>query len=328
MKIQNPKSKAQNKSQLPKLKSKIFFWFGSWILILGFTALAVGCGQGVKSEISVVPGQPTGLSIRGTVLSTVNGTATGKVAGAQVSLSGVSNTTTITDTDGNYVFENVNTGSYTVVVTKEGFQMGRSSGSFVDSAPSNAVLTLDVSLDDNPVINSVTIEASSLPETIVVTFSEPMDKATVLANINYAGTKLFGAIETAASWSSDGRILYVRPTSSLLPSSKYSLYLAGQDSTYASMRDLDGNGFDRESNTVGTVAISYYYSYYGSGQPIDGPLVIELSNISVSETAPTVAPANLKVVTSSSTTEIDYQDIDYYGHTLSLGIFLAGAGDC
>lgn len=266
----------------------------------GFGLLISGCGS-VKSEINVVPGQPTGLSIRGTVWSVASGKITGKVKEASVSLSGTLSSTVTTDADGNYVFENVNPGTYTVVVTKEGAQQGTNTGTFVDNASSNSVLTLDINLKDDPTLISTVVDKSTSPETVILTFSEAMDKSTVIASLSYDGVRAFGQVESSTNWSADGKILSVQLKGGSLAGSKYSLILAGPTGACGTMTDLNGNVFDPVGNTI---------TYYNSTYSLSSPFTISL-NVGGTETAPTAAPTNLKVMNSSGTTEIDYLDVNF-----------------
>jgi hypothetical protein len=240
----------------------------------------------------------------------VAGRNTGTVSNAVVYLSGIANATVLSDANGNYVFNNVGAGEYSVIATKEGYQMARSHAYFYSDPSNNMVATADINLVDNPALVSVVLDKSTSPETVVVTFTEAMDKSSVVASLSYDGTKTFGVVESETSWSTDNKILYVRPKASFNLKGRYSLILKGRDgSTSASMRDLNDNLFDRYGNSTS-------YSYYSESYYI-GPVVYSL-NVSGSEEAPVVAPTNLKVINSSGTTEIDYQDINYYYETLYL----------
>ncbi len=291
----------------------------SVILLLAVSVSLFGCGQGIKSEVSIVPGAAKGLTIQGTVktgayaytmssYSYVSYSFLQKdaIAGAKVSIPGLASSAVVTDANGFYSIKNVSPGSYTVIVTREGFQDGVAKGAFPENPSENTVLTLDVLLVDNPKIVSATIDANSALNSAVIVFSEPMDITTVIPTLYYAGMSSYGVsskgvVEAEKSWDTANKILTIKPKNNFLSGSLYGIFLSGPAGDYLSIKDMSGNSLD-------------YSGYSTSGNS----LMVNLITTVATAPAPSAAPANFQFKTANGTTEIDYSDIYYYNNYVTL----------
>ena len=294
-------------------------WF-----IVSFLAifLVVGCGQQVP-EVNIKSGQPEGLSINGQVYEPISSTSSSPnlekpIANAEVSLSGAVTQVTTTDASGQYVFNNVSAGNYTVTVSKEGYQTTIVDGEFdMEEIPDNTVLTMsNVVLYPLVKINTINVydEAGPGSDRIEIIFTRSMDKDTIVTDLVYGGARIMsvsGGVAIDQSWDADNKILTITPRDGFADGAMYSLRLRGQDGYASGIKDSERNSLlSMPPSGAGFVAFSYNY---------DG-IYIGIFTGGAATTSP-AAPANLaaKARSSSANGAIDFKDVNYaYGESVYL----------
>ncbi len=234
-----------------------FLLLGSAVLIYGFVA---GCGQvNQPANIQSSSAPPSGLSVMGTVYvygKENQGTQDNpkynigdKVPSALITLSGADGTsvpsrTTVTNSNGEYVFDNVAFGTYRLIASAEGcpkyisrpFTTSRIIMDQAPGAPSipadESTFTQDIILNSWPIITSVSPEAGIIADnqTFVYTFNEAINKDSIIANIIPMGPREFEVNKYADSnctvaLSNGNKTLTITPKSSLVPNMKYSIFL-------------------------------------------------------------------------------------------------------
>jgi hypothetical protein len=115
------------------------------IVLIVFVCSAFGFGQGTASRITGTVKDPTGASVGGANVTVTN------------EATKVSFTMQTTDS-GNYVFDSVQVGVYTIAIEKQGFKKFVSTGNQVNV---NQPTTLDVNLEVGAVTDTVTVVASA-----------------------------------------------------------------------------------------------------------------------------------------------------------------------
>jgi len=298
------------------------------VLSFGLLALMVavisGCGQQVP-EVKSVSAAPQNIVAKGIVYSQtyVLGSSYYEsqkgqpVSGAVVTLTGTYKTmSAVTNTAGEYVFQNIPYGNYTGLITKEGYQntlfyIYQSGGMFA-AAVEGEIQTFDVNLSTHPVIKSITATPNSTIETsatFTVVFNEPMDTSTVRPTIDPAGLRSFAAGDTVnltTAWSSNDTVLVITPTSALHPNLNYQLSLA---SAFENIKDKAGNIL-----AVGDISSYYRVPVFEPGayiNPSSSSPVNYISYKTVSNGVPG-APSNLSVIVNNkplTSTGADYSDI-------------------
>lgn len=262
--------------------------------------LVIGCGQSSNPQVSINSGQPSGYSIHGTVLGggidfnrfNYNTNAytiinTKPLEKTSVILSGANEEKIETDAKGQYSFSNLKPGSYTITVSKEGYQTKKIEVAFDASAPDNTSLTADIEIADNPLLISVAFDNNTSPEAVVIVFNEPMDITTVLASLNYGGMRTAnvsasGAISLDKSWDKDNTVLTLKPRGGFIPGANYNISIYGSTGNYADIKDVAKNSLD-----PGVFKSSSYYSsiIVNLGTPYNGSV-------------PQSSPANLKTAST------------------------------
>ncbi|MBU0502382.1 MAG: carboxypeptidase regulatory-like domain-containing protein [bacterium] len=295
------------------------------LLLICSVLFVFGCSSSVKSELSVTQGEAKGLVITGTVralkgVSSGYGSLssyveTGVVSGAAVSLSGFSDQTTISNEDGTYTFSNISPGTYTVVVSKEGFQSNSVTRSFVENPSDNTILTVDVGINDNPFIVSIGMDDPESPSAVKVEFSEPIDTSMVVADLSYNGARTysiaFGVLEVVKSWNEAKTVLTLTPAGGMIDDTNYTLQLNGITGDFSGITDLAGNSLDSSGFPI--ASLGGYISGFGYKYMIS----VNLLSTATSDT-PTTAPTNLRILTSTGTSEIDFVNVNYYNDGLTL----------
>ncbi len=276
------------------MKKRIQF-FSLLVSVLFAVLFVIGCGQSSNPTVSISGGQPSGYSIQGTVSNGQLNANYAVLSGATVVLSGAIEEKVVSDLNGRYIFNNLKPGSYSLMVTKEGYQQVKTTVGFQPDAPDNTVLTEDVPLLDNPVILSVVFDNNISPEAVIVTFNEPMDISTVLAKIEYAGMRAAGvsasgAISMDKSWDADNRVLTLKPRGGFVPGANYRVTISGPSGSYYDIKDKAGN----QLYPTNLSNVNLGAQYNGS--------------------APADAPANLKAVST-----IDYINC-IYGSSNQIGL--------
>lgn len=225
------------------------------VVTAGF--IATGCGQ-TTPTINTSSSQPQGLTVRGTVYGAKQGQTTQQgdpLAGAAVVLSGLKMTqSTTTDANGEYIFSNVPDGTYIITTSLDKYQRQISAAfpvnpnAFSTGTPpsDNTITTVNITLNNNPVVLSITPAPGSVvavaAQTIAVVFNEAMDQASVKPTLTSQGIRAFagGSTQTlTCTWSADGATLYAT-TGALLANTAYRLAL----DTGAVAQDLVGNKLD------------------------------------------------------------------------------------
>src|SRR5439155_24238037 len=129
---------------------------------------ATGIGQ---ASISAVQGSIPG-SVAISVTAVISGTLTSNGAGATVTLSGSVNSTTVADVNGNYSFNGIVNGSYTITPAKTGFTF------------SPAIQNVTINGTSNTAVNfSATVQTW----TISGTLSPTLDTAGATLTLSGAG---------------------------------------------------------------------------------------------------------------------------------------------
>lgn len=298
------------------------------LLVIGcllLVASLIGCGQTtpqIKTEVTTTP-QPQGLTIRGAVYgNTIDGNCGNPLsevvvilngsgptaAGVKAALAVYTNVTT-TDAKGQFVFTDLPEGSYswsdgfTIVATKEGYQRFIQSGigmSGLDPLPDNSEINVDIAMDGDPVVLSIspvpgtTIEAAV--QTIAVAFNEAMDPSTVRPALTSQGMRTFAIADTqplTTTWSADGKILYIT-TGALLANKRYQLEvdpsgIAKDASGYALEASAPTNSGGLDNTIYNQTSADYYYRTASGGAP--------------------GAPTGV-LLTVNNQTAIDYSDAD------------------
>jgi hypothetical protein len=282
------------------------------VLVLAMVGMLVAGCSTTTPEIKTIVSQPKGLTIRGTVYGRNQGDLEGDpLSGVVLFLSGDSaSRTTATNSKGEYVFSGVpatGTGAngFNIVATKEGYQRAiRRDIDFGEDTtpPNNSVTTIDIYLNNRPVVNSitpapgVTIEVSS---NFVVAFNEAMDISSVRPSLTAQGVRTYAIGDTSTintSWSSDHKTLTITPTGNLLPNTNYGLAVDPLDTA----RDASGNDLDTYPeysgglvDTVYNATQERYYHRTASGGFPGAPTGLHLT---VSGGGGVVLPANLDYI--------------------------------
>lgn len=285
-----------------------------FLALIVLAVLAAGCNETPRATSSL--SQPTGIVLRGTVYTAIFNGVTfivqDPVAGAHVRLEGESGTwSAVTNANGEYVFEGIPDGNYSLVATGEGYLSIPASSSQITIKPApdipadNTVMTHDILLYAFAYITSYSPQPGAIvsnDQKFTVTFNAPMDISSVRFSLVPRGIRVSAAegdtVQVNQSWSLGNSMVTIEPQGNLISNEVYELLLdcrtfLGVPPYYPF--DAQGNLF---LSGVG---------YSGS------PLLDILNHFATYETSAggvPGAPSNLQVTINGKTTsEVDYSDV-------------------
>jgi len=292
-------------------------------IFVSLAVLASSCGESVKLATSTP--QPSNITLMGTVYELIWNGATfvrgDAVAGAHVRLDGESGTwSTTSNANGEYSFQGIPDGNYTITVTGEGYLFTpvfsqQISVKPADKVPAdNTIMTLDIGYYVRlAYITSYSPAPGSIVPTdqgFTVTFNTPMDTSTVTFRLVPQGFRASAAegdtVQVDQSWSSDNRTVTITPQGNLVSNEVYQLLL-NYDNFSASppFYPLGAQGeryMSRAFSGTPFLDILYHYATYEtSAGGVPG------------------APSNLQVVINGKTTsEVDYSDVETATNDIAL----------